>query len=104
MDQFMEGLNVFGLLDKIKQQPSVWEPLYTLVHCNLLKVQCKYNIQYWHAGYVYYANECYTDGLKTLFNAVFAEKGSNLRREQEQAYVHSVDFLDGCSGKQTLHV
>ena len=28
MDQFMEGLNVFGLLDKIKQQPSVWEPLF----------------------------------------------------------------------------
>ena len=38
MDQFMEGLNVFGLLDKIKQQPSIWEPLYTQVHYDLLKV------------------------------------------------------------------
>ena len=28
MDQFMEGLKVLGLLDKIKQQPSVWEPLF----------------------------------------------------------------------------
>ena len=29
MDQFMEeGLKVLGVLDKIKQQPSVWEPLF----------------------------------------------------------------------------
>ena len=49
-----------------------------------------------------YANNDCADGLKTLFNVLFVEKGSNLRREQEQAYVHFVDFLDECSGKHAL--
>ena len=30
---------------------------------------------------------------------LFAEKGSNLRKQQEQAYIHFIDFLDECSGK-----
>ena len=32
----MEGLKVLGLLDKIKQQPSVWEPLF--VHSSALRL------------------------------------------------------------------
>ena len=36
MDQFMEGLKVFDLLDKIKQKPSIWEPLF--VHSTALRL------------------------------------------------------------------
>lgn len=28
MDQFIDGLKVLGMLEKIKQQPSIWEPLF----------------------------------------------------------------------------
>ena len=28
MDQFMDGLNAFGLLDHIKRNPPLWEPLF----------------------------------------------------------------------------
>ena len=30
---------------------------------------------------------------------LFAEKGTNLREQQEQVYIHFIDFLDECSGK-----
>ena len=37
--------------------------------------------------------------FRVCFSVKFAEKGSNQRKEQEQAYVHFVDFLDECAGK-----
>ena len=40
----------------------------------------------------------YTDTFKKLFNVVFAEKGSNIRPQQEEAYIHFVDFVDECAG------
>ena len=88
------GLNVFGLLDKIKQQPSLWEPLYTQVHYSLLQVG---RVPIVHIAmvislYIYY----YIMLCKWLKNVLFVEKGSNLRREQ---YVQFVDFIDECSGK-----
>lgn len=36
MDQFMEGLKALGLLAKIKEQPTVWEPMF--VHSNASNV------------------------------------------------------------------
>lgn len=41
---------------------------------------------------------CSLECLKSLLHVLFAVKGSDLRREEEQAYVHFVDFLDECSG------
>lgn len=34
-----------------------------------------------------------------MLTVLFAEKGTNLRKEQEQAFVHFVDFLDECSSE-----
>ena len=39
-----------------------------------------------------------SDGLKDILLVQFADKGSNERRSQEQAYMHFLDFLDECSG------
>ena len=36
--------------------------------------------------------------LKTMLNVKFSEKGSNKRKEEEQAYVHFNDFMDECEG------
>ena len=42
---------------------------------------------------------CFIDMLRGMMVLKFAEKGTNLRMQQEQAYLHFVDFMDECSGK-----
>lgn len=39
------------------------------------------------------------DDIKQLFIVLYTEDGSNLKRKQEDAYVHFCDFLDECSGQ-----
>ena len=46
------------------------------------------------------SNFCYSDDLKTLVNVEFSDEGSNMRKKEEQAWVHFVDFLDECDGKK----
>ena len=39
------------------------------------------------------------DIMKDMLYVVFAEKGSNIGRLQEQTFIHFTDFLDECYGK-----
>lgn len=76
-----EGLREFGLLTKIKDERTLWEPMFV------------YST----------ATNITRDGLKALFTVLFSEKGSNELKAQEQAYVHFLDFLDECSGMFTMN-
>ena len=42
------------------------------------------------------------DELKTLVEIEFSEEGSNLRRVEEQTWIHFVNFLDQCEGGYLL--
>lgn len=36
--------------------------------------------------------------LKGLFRKTFCDKGDPKRRQQEQAYIHFIDFMEECAG------
>ena len=95
MDQFMEGLKAVGLLAKIQLQPAVWEPMF--VHCNSHDITTGTTVLN-HVCVLVKALLFFTDNLKSLLKVLFVEKGCNQRANQEQAYIHFMDFLDECSG------
>ena len=46
--------------------------------------------------------QTFTGQVKMMFMPQFAEKGSTIRVQQEQAFVHFGDFLDQCEGELRL--
>lgn len=42
--------------------------------------------------------------MKNLFMVEFSDKGCNHRQEEEQAYVHFIDFMDECEGIYAVNV
>lgn len=46
-----------------------------------------------------YLNTLVVDQVKQLFLVKFSDAGSNFRKEEEQTWIHFIDFLDECEGK-----
>lgn len=84
--------------------------LYMYMHAiimllNYIYFSCYY-IHYTVIMYIYMVmGLCYfviPGGLRDMLTVLFADKGTIARQEQEQAFIHFVDFLDKCVGKYTV--
>ncbi|XP_019859560.1 PREDICTED: uncharacterized protein LOC109587781 [Amphimedon queenslandica] len=74
LDQLKKGLRSLGVLSIIEENKNIMKPFF-----------------------MYYPDNCITaDKLKDLLRAHFAEKGTNTRKLQEEAYSYFIRLLDEC--------